>query len=380
VRSAIAGPLKRQRPREKVREGAAAAALSAPRNHSRVRLKTKFRPVVEQPVVVFEAGVGYPNYRIPSLTLASDDGTLVAIAEGRTHEDPGLGGQIDLVCRRSADAGVTWADTTVIDRGGDDTISNPTTVLDRHTGRIWLFYNRWSGNLGEYDCRPGTRDNTALTRFSDDHGQSWSDPPQDITRDVRDYDRWNSTAFGPGSGIQSSDGRLLVPAYRYAERSTRSMVIFSDDHGVTWRHGEPVPGDRLCNEAQVAELSSGHILLDARPAPDGEGPPRVTALSDDGGRTWTSTSTGPVAPTIKTTLLRHAASGAILWIGPRGPGRSNLVLRVSRDDGRTYPGRPPAPRRLCRLFRREGDARRHTGRPLRGQRGAEHRVSPHHRR
>jgi len=62
---------------------------------------------------VFVAGIGYPNYRSPSL-IKTQDGTLVAIALGRTGGEPGHGGDNDLIMKRSFDNGATWSTVQVI--------------------------------------------------------------------------------------------------------------------------------------------------------------------------------------------------------------------------------------------------------------------------
>lgn len=282
-----------------------------------------------QPVEIFRADEGYPNYRIPSLCEARD-GTLIAIAEGRTHEDPGDGGSIDLVCRRSADNGASWSEMAVLSSGGS--ASNATSLLDRQTARLWVLFNRWAAGYGEANCRRGMPDNTAWATCSDDAGITWSSP-HDITAQARDIEQWSSIAFGPGSGIQTRSGRLIVPGYRYKDGAC-SFAIYSDDHGTTWRRGAPLPGGNHSNECQVIELTDGRILIDARSVIEESRVPRLCAISADGGESWSSPWRGHSAAPISASLAR--VGDCILWSGPAGPGRTNLCLRVSRDEGRTF--------------------------------------------
>ncbi|MBH55450.1 MAG: hypothetical protein CMI18_14050 [Opitutaceae bacterium] len=97
-------------------------------------------------------------------------------------------------------------------------------------------------------------------------------------------------ATGPGNGIQLTrgphNGRLVIPANHSdritAERDSktyRSHIIYSDDHGKSWRLGaiqEP-----LTNESTVVELADGSVMQNMR-SYHGKGN-RAVAVSEDGG-------------------------------------------------------------------------------------------------
>ena len=90
---------------------------------------------------VFRAGEdGYHTFRIPALMLTKK-GTLLAFAEGRRNSRSDTG-DIDLVLKRSFDAGKSWTKLMVIADHGADTIGNPTVVVDRKTGTIRLLLTR----------------------------------------------------------------------------------------------------------------------------------------------------------------------------------------------------------------------------------------------
>ena len=97
-------------------------------------------------VDVFTSGAdGYFAYRIPAIETAAD-GSLVALCEARKYNlsDPGFGKQdIDLACKRSTDGGRTWSAMQIVEDPGELwSAANPATVVDRTTGRLWVFYIR----------------------------------------------------------------------------------------------------------------------------------------------------------------------------------------------------------------------------------------------
>ena len=82
-------------------------------------------PQVKAPeqIDVYVAGEGgYHTYRIPSI-IATRRGVLLAFAEGR-RAGAGDAGDIDLVLRRSSDAGRTWSPIRVIGDNGPNTFGN----------------------------------------------------------------------------------------------------------------------------------------------------------------------------------------------------------------------------------------------------------------
>ncbi|MGB9619712.1 MAG: exo-alpha-sialidase, partial [Armatimonadota bacterium] len=166
-------------------------------------------------VTVFTSGeAGYHTIRIPALEVAPD-GTLLAFAEGRRNSiaDPGEPGQeIDLLLKTSRDGGRTWSPVRVVEHAGPQWSSaNPATVVDKTTGRIWIFYIRCAPGANTHSARPGSRDVLNLVRFSDDNGKHWSEPVDltPIARDMADKE-WGISVPGPGGGVQISSGRLVI--------------------------------------------------------------------------------------------------------------------------------------------------------------------------
>lgn len=297
---------------------------------------------------VFNAGQeGYHSFRIPAL-IVTKNGTLLAICEGR-KTGRGDHGDLDLVQKRSTDGGKTWGPLELIyEEGGTEkiTIGNPCPVVDQDTGTLWLPFNR---------------DNDAvLMTSSTDDGKTWS-KPREITATTKAKD-WNWYATGPGNGIQLTrgkyKGRLVIPCdHRVKEpqvtkenkgawqHAGRSHVIYSDDHGQTWKLGGST--DFAMNECAVVELTDGTLMLNSR-SYRGKAC-RGISLSKDGGETWQPTTDDPAlvesvcqASLIRyswpTTQARSASEGILIFSNPAvAKGRDHLTIRLSDDDGKTWP-------------------------------------------
>jgi len=283
---------------------------------------------------------GYHTYRIPSLLLTTS-GTLLAFCEGRKNSGAD-NGDIDTLVKRSEDGGRTWGAARVVWSEGENTCGNPTAVLDRDTGRIWIFLCH---NLAADDGpsiragkSAGTR--TVWVTHSDDDGATWA-PPRDMTREVKPAGMtWDAT--GPGIGIQlrrgPATGRLVIPAI--------GRDIISDDHGKTWRTDGPTPPGT--SEAQIVELADGRLLRSGRPAPPAKENIRRFPLtvSSDQGKTWSPLRYPDelITPVCQGSLIRHCAEGkaqrgVLLFCHPGSETkRERLTVRASYDDGATWPG------------------------------------------
>jgi len=298
-------------------------------------------PLFQQVDVFISGQDGYFAYRIPAIETAPD-GSLLAFAEARKYnlDDPGFNKQdIDLVMKRSPDGGRTWSAMRIIEDPGEGwSAANPSTLVDRDTGRVWLFCLRGRPGRNTYTARPGTDDIQILARHSRDHGLTWSEP-LDLTRATRDLSdpKWRTSVMGPGGGMQSRDGRLAIPGWRFEPWSVFAVV--SEDHGRTWHRGGFV-SDVAGDECQLVELADGRWRIDIRQQ---RGPHRWQATSTDGGKTWSPPRAGETVSAVACAMERWTlkANGAdrdrLVWTGPKGPERSNLVVRVSLDEGQTFP-------------------------------------------
>lgn len=300
-------------------------------------------PTAPQLTEVFVAGEGgYHTYRIPS-AIVTPKGTLLAFAEGR-RGGAGDAGDIDLVMRRSHDGGRTWTPMQVIGDNGPNTFGNPCPVVDRRTGTLWLLTTQNRGTDREKDIIAGTSEGsrTVWVMRSEDDGATWS-AAVEITASVKAAD-WTWYATGPGVGIQTASGRLVIPA-NHAEAKTgihRSHLFFSDDGGKSWALGGS--SEAGTNESQAVELADGRLLLNMRNHPPNPENFRMIATSTDGGKTLSEAKPDPtlVEPPAQASLLRLSTAKAqdrnrLLFANPASKTRERMTVRLSYDEGQTWP-------------------------------------------
>jgi sialidase-1 len=119
----------------------------------------------------------------------------------------------------------------------------------------------------------------------------------------------------------------------------RSHVIYSDDHGATWKRGGVV-GDNT-NECQAVELAGGTVLINMR-SYHGKNR-RAIARSSDGGETWSEITLDPalIEPVCQASLLRYPRGkkneSVLLFSNPASTKREKLTIRLSLDGGATWP-------------------------------------------
>jgi sialidase-1 len=319
------------------------------RNNEEIKItKLRYTVMADELTFLFKSGTdGYNTFRIPAI-ITTRQGTVIAFAEGRKSSSSDAG-DIDLVMKRSEDGGKTWGDLKVIWDAGGNTCGNPSPVVDRSTGDIFLLSTWNLGTDREPDIIKGTSKDTrrVFVLISTDDGKTWAEP-RDITAFVKP-DNWTWYATGPCHGIQIENkrhrGRLIIPCDHIESGTEKyySHIIFSDDHGKTWNLGGITPKDKV-NECTVAELRNGRLMLNMRNY-DRSKHCRMISLSDDGGMTWSTIfpDSALVEPICQGSLLGFPVKGRIgvslLFVNPADENqRRNLTLRQSFDNGRTWSG------------------------------------------
>ncbi|MET7642217.1 exo-alpha-sialidase [Streptomyces sp. NPDC005426] len=290
-------------------------------------------------------GVGSPHYRIPALTT-SVKGTLLAAYDAR----PTLGdlpSNIGIVLRRSTDGGTTWQAQQVVRKdAAPQGYGDPSLLVDRTTGRIFLFYAA-GVNQGFFGSATGNDESDpnvlqADYSYSDDDGLTWSH--RRITQQIKNP-AWGGMFAASGEGIQLRNGPhkgRLIQQYAIRDNGANYAVsAYSDDHGATWKTGTPVgPGG---DENKTVELNDGTVMLNNRSKPY-----RTIAYSRDGGVTYTPfvQDTELPDPANNASVMRYAPDVAasnpqsswLLFSNTEDTAsRRNLTVKMSCDNGKTWP-------------------------------------------
>jgi sialidase-1 len=289
---------------------------------------------------------GYHTYRIPAIVVTTN-GTVLAFCEGRKNSRSDAG-KIDLLLKRSTDNGKTWSAQKIVRSDGDNVCGNPAPVVDETTGVVWLLMTWNLGADGEREINNGTSKDTrrVFVTHSATDGMTCA-KPREITPSVKKPD-WRWYATGPANGIQLTrgghKGRLIIPCNHTESNSadqpaSRAHVIFSDDHGTTWRLGGIE--DELTNESTVVECADGSLLHNMRSYHKKNR--RAVATSNDGGATWSRVKLDDalIEPVCQGSILRYSwpengGRSRILFSNPASAKRENLTIRISYDEGATW--------------------------------------------
>ena len=303
---------------------------------------------------------GYAHYRVPAIAV-SPAGTVMVVVEARAS-DSGDWGLQDILLRRSFDGGKTWDEPRKIvhlkdsqeqneaalaqglAEPGVTTYNNIVPIVDRSEGVVHFLF-----------CSAYAR--AYYMRTADD-GETFTEPVEitDTFERFRDEYDWKVIATGPGHGIKHSSGRLIVPVWLsdgtggHAHRPSIVSTIYSDDGGATWERGDVVvrhPELKNPSETLAAELSDGTVMLNIR----NESPEhrRTVTVGPDGATGWSEIR-------FDEALVEPICMGSLLMVGnallfanpdstePRDPEnptgswrRQNLSIRISEDDGATWP-------------------------------------------
>lgn len=312
---------------------------------------------------LFQSGAGgYPLYRIPGI-IVTHNGVLLMYCEARRRLD-GDWGTIDLFLRRSTDRGETWSAPQQMNclperiprnpavagqpfaDPQDQTYNNPVAIADRQPGVVHFLF-----------CAEYLR---CFYLRSLDDGLTWSQPGEitSAVAELRPQYPWRVMAIGPGHGIQHSSGRLLAPIWlstaegEHGHRPSAVATIYSDDGGETWHAGEifAADGPELVNpsEAVLVELADGRVMANLRT----ESPHhrRVIAASPDGISRWSHPVPDPALyePVCFASLARLDQK-RLIFVNPNSQhmpspdparpelDRHNLTIRLSADEGQTWP-------------------------------------------
>jgi sialidase-1 len=302
---------------------------------------------------------GVNTYRIPGL-ITTNEGTLLAVYDVRYNDPVDLQENIDVGLSRSTDGGQTWEEMRIImDMGtygglseDENGIGDPSILVDRNTGTIWvagLWLHGYPGqrawNASEPGMSPEETGQFVLVKSEDD-GLTWSEPIN-VTDQLKKPE-WQLFFNGPGMGITMHDGTLVFAAqYKDENRIPHSTIVYSKDGGETWEVGTGAKSETT--EAQVVELTDGTLMLnmrDDRNRRNRNDPMngRSVATTTDMGKTWTEHPTSRRALQESNCMASiiaydHPERGRILFFSNPDSkvARDHITIKTSFDDGMTWP-------------------------------------------
>jgi len=294
---------------------------------------------------------GYALYRIPGIVVTRKK-TLLTYCEAR-QTGRGDWGPIDILLRRGAVGGQTWSAPQKIANvegpyrknpvalaqnlaGADDvTYNNPVAIPDEQTGAVHFLF-----------CLEYMR---CFYMRSEDDGISFSKPVEitGVFENFRRHYDWKVLATGPGHGIQLRNGRLLVPVWLstgaggHAHRPSVVSTIYSDNAGRDWKAGgiavPNTPDSVNPSETMAVQLQDGTVLMNARS--ESAHHRRLLLRSKDGASGWSPAEPHPelLEPICMASMIRLSGKDLIFSSPHHLSARRNLSIKLSRDEGKTWP-------------------------------------------
>eukprot|EP01083_Nonionella_stella_P228368 809380_1 len=233
------------------------------------------------------------------------------------------------------DNGKTWSGVTLLysnstSQSNYNTIGNPSPVQDKSNNKLWILF-----------CKNNKQ---IYSSYSIDDGQTFALPPKPLT-EINNA-QWNWVATGPPSGIQLSNGRLVVAIDWSIPSmySSKGYIVYSDDGGNTWKLSEPFGTDSYWpNESQAVQLKNGSVFINSRTGKN-ESYYRLGSLSNDNGETFVETN---YIKALRDTnggcegsMFRAETNGYLYYSGltpsAQTSNRANLTLHVSKDEGNNW--------------------------------------------
>uniref|UniRef100_UPI0037E88C3F sialidase-3-like n=1 Tax=Semicossyphus pulcher TaxID=241346 RepID=UPI0037E88C3F len=143
---------------------------------------------------------------------------------------------------------------------------NPCPVYEKTSETLFLFFICVEGTVSErWQIFWGCNKARLCYITTNDGGQSWS-AITDLTDELDEIQSWATFAVGPGHGLQTDDGRLIVPMYAYASSCSsyclccyrcskvtpRALSLYREASGEKWKLGKMLENETL--ECVMAEF------------------------------------------------------------------------------------------------------------------------------
>ncbi|XP_060916413.1 sialidase-3-like [Labrus mixtus] len=255
----------------------------------------------QQQQILFKSGSWV--YRIPALFYERESKTLLAFAEQRrTSDDTST---VNLVMTTgevkmevpSEPKTIEWSEFKEVKEAHipGHRPMNPCPLYDEKRKTLFLFFICVEGIVSEKrQIQKYTNAARLCYITSKNLGQSWSEVT-DLTDTLDEINGWATFAVGPGHGLQTESGRLIVPVYAYVSCCSScclccfkcckvtpySLALYSDDYGEKWQFGEMLQNESLeCEMAEYFDDKENSIIYcNAR----SQGGHRVEALDKNDG-------------------------------------------------------------------------------------------------
>lgn len=316
-----------------------------------------------QPTTIFSAKdiPGGGGLHLPSL-LVMKSGTVIAVCQMRKTSPGDWGHDTDLVLRRSKDSGLTWEPMQVVfTEPGVNAVNGPILEI-RSTGTLLMPFTKVPASgtsLTDWVHSQASIGGSVWTMTSRDEGKTWSTPVESKPTGKPGWVAWSNNS---SHGLELPDGRLVIPGMTQRiepdardSRATQysACLLLSDDRGRSWRIGAITPFYGT-DEVALALCSDGSLLASVRI--NNRRPVdlvRLLVRSRDRGESFaeselkdhislTRCHAGMVAATDQAMGTRRSV---LVHTGPQGGGgtitqpveRSRLAIRLSYDDGRSWP-------------------------------------------
>jgi sialidase-1 len=315
------------------------------------------RPFLEKTNLFAEETGGFRLYRIPGMIVTAK-GTVLAYCEARKFTIADRG-EIEIHLRRSTDGGRTWSPPKQVAHLGPRLPRNPHIPEDKKKKNIGGPNEQTVNNAVAIAARDGTVHLLYCVEYmrtfhlrSDDDGVTWSKPVE-ITSTFDQFRSeldWQVIATGPGHAVQLKNGRLVVPFWmttyeRQAGLRHAVGVVYSDDNGQSWQHGELAL--RHAGEPNIVELADGRVLVTARNSDPRNR--RIAAYSPNGATGWSPPEfiEDLLEPGCMAGLVSHPGTPQgkrpfLLFSNPHTTERAHkrrvdVTIKLSEDGGRTWP-------------------------------------------
>ncbi|KAM3623070.1 uncharacterized protein V6R79_006417 [Siganus canaliculatus] len=210
-------------------------------------------------------------YRIPALFYHGEEKIFMAFAEQRSTSNDASAKMLVMktgTLKEGEEGGDTkmieWSDLRLLEKAHLDghRPMNPCPLYERTTKTLFLFFICVEGKVSEQEQKRTGKNKARLCYITtQDAGESWN-KVTDLTGQL-DMSNWATFAVGPGHGIQTDSGRLIVPLCAYVDLSQskkpsfepHALCLYSDDQGSNWQLGHML--QHGTNECQMAEVSDG---------------------------------------------------------------------------------------------------------------------------